>query len=58
MAKGRTLIVIGHRLSSIIDSDRIVVLEDGEIVEEGTHEVLLSKGGTYNRLYEAQIRSA
>lgn len=56
MAKGRTLIVIGHRLSSIINADRIVVLENGEIAEEGTHEVLLSKGGVYNRLYEAQMR--
>ena len=56
MAKGRTLIVIGHRLSSIIDADRIVVLEEGGIAEEGTHEVLLSKGGIYNRLYEAQMR--
>ena len=55
VAKGRTLIVIGHRLSSIIDADRIVVIENGEIVEEGTHEVLMSKGGAYNRLYEAQV---
>ena len=56
MAKGRTLIVIGHRLSSIIDADRIVVLEDGAIVEEGTHQDLLNKRGAYNRLYEAQMR--
>ncbi len=55
VAKGRTLIVIGHRLSSIIDADRIVVIESGGIAEEGTHEVLMSKGGAYNRLYEAQV---
>ena len=55
VAKGRTLIVIGHRLSSIIDADRIVVIENGGIAEEGTHEVLMSKGGAYNRLYEAQV---
>ena len=55
LVKGRTLIVIGHRLSSIIDADRIVVIEDGVIAEEGTHDVLMSKGGAYNRLYEAQV---
>ena len=55
VAKGRTLIVIGHRLSSIIDAERIVVIENGGIAEEGTHEVLMSKGGAYNRLYEAQV---
>src|SRR5207237_6311701 len=55
VAKGRTLIVIGHRLSSIIDAERIVVIETGGIAEEGTHEVLMSKGGAYNRLYVSQV---
>jgi ABC-type multidrug transport system fused ATPase/permease subunit len=55
VAKGRTLIVIGHRLSSIIDADRIVAIENGGIAREGTHEVLMSKGGAHNRLYEAQV---
>ena len=53
LAKGRTTIVIAHRLSTVKDADRIVVIEDGLIVEEGTHDELLLKNGEYARLYNA-----
>ncbi len=55
---GRTIIVIGHRLSTVMNADKIVVLEDGGIVEIGTHEELLVKGGIYAKLYEPQLEPA
>ncbi len=51
LAKGRTTLIIAHRLSTVRDADRIVVIEDGLIVEEGSHEQLLAKGGEYAKLY-------
>jgi ABC-type multidrug transport system fused ATPase/permease subunit len=54
--KGRTAIVIAHRLSTVRFADRIVVLEKGRIMEEGSHEGLLAKGGEYARLYDTYFR--
>jgi ATP-binding cassette subfamily B protein len=55
---GRTSFVIAHRLSTIRDAHRIVVMVDGGIVEQGTHEQLLAAGGAYSRLYAAQFSGA
>ncbi len=54
LMKGRTTLVIAHRLSTVRRADRIVVLEGGRIVEEGSHAELLEKNGLYRRLYEMQ----
>ncbi len=53
-AEGRTVITIAHRLSTIADADRIVVLEKGEIVEQGTHDALLAAQGRYAQLWQRQ----
>ncbi|MBQ5758938.1 MAG: lipid A export permease/ATP-binding protein MsbA [Schwartzia sp.] len=54
---GRTSFVIAHRLSTILGADRILVLDHGEIVEDGTHEELLVKGGLYSNLYNIQFNN-
>ena len=54
LMQGRTAIVVAHRLSTIAGMDRIVVLEDGKIVEDGTHHELLAKGGAYAKLWSRQ----
>mgnify|MGYP005871810507 CR=1 FL=1 len=54
--KGRTSLVIAHRLSTVLAADVILVLKDGRLVEQGTHAELLAKGGVYAALYHTQFR--
>lgn len=54
--KGRTSIVIAHRLSTILEADSIIVIDDGRIVQTGSHEELMAEGGLYRELYETQFR--
>ena len=58
LMEGRTSIVIAHRLSTILQADRILVVKDGVIKEQGTHEDLLAQDGIYKELYETQFRPA
>jgi len=58
LMKGRTSFVIAHRLSTIKDADVILVMKDGDIVEQGTHEELLQKDGFYASLYNSQFEEA
>jgi len=54
IAGNRTIIMITHQLSAVVDADNIFVLENGYLVEEGTHETLLAQGGVYNQLWQSQ----
>ena len=55
LMKGRTSFVIAHRLSTIRDADMILVMKDGDIIEQGSHEELLEQGGFYADLYNSQF---
>ena len=58
LTEGRTSFIIAHRLSTIRDADIILVMRDGDIVETGSHEELLARGGFYAELYNSQFAGA
>jgi len=55
--KGRTVIIISHSISQIIDADKIIVMEKGRVVEQGDHETVYDKGGTYKKIFDAMAHS-
>ena len=55
MRRGRSVITIAHRLSTVVDADRILVLEHGRVVEQGTHAALLAQGGRYAAMWTRQL---
>lgn len=57
LCKGRTTIVVAHRLSTVKNADEIAVVSDGQIVEQGTHDALIEKKGIYEKLYRLQFRT-
>ena len=56
LCKGRTTLVVAHRLSTIRNADEIAVVSEGRIIERGTHEALMQQGGVYQKLYALQFR--
>ena len=56
LSAGRTTLVIAHRLSTVRDADKIAVIDRGRVVDEGTHDALLQRGGIYADLYRLQFQ--
>ena len=57
LVEGKTVIMIAHRLRTVVDADQIIVLKDGKLVEQGTHGELMKKKGLYEKLYHIQQES-
>jgi ABC-type multidrug transport system fused ATPase/permease subunit len=58
LLRGRSTLIIAHRLSTVLRADRVVVIDRGRIIEEGSHENLLSRDGVYSRLFRGQFRGS
>jgi subfamily B ATP-binding cassette protein MsbA len=58
LMKSRTSLVIAHRLSTIENADKILVINNGEIIEKGTHQELIQKSGEYKKLYDIQYKKS
>jgi ABC-type transport system involved in Fe-S cluster assembly fused permease/ATPase subunit len=57
LMRGRTVLVIAHRLSTVVNADKICVISKGQVVEEGNHSQLLERGGAYSQLMKTQVKS-
>ena len=55
MMEGRTSFIVAHRLSTILEADKILVMKNGNIIEQGTHKELLARNGFYTELYNSQF---
>ena len=58
MMKGRTSFIVAHRLSTIKEADTILVMKDGNVIEQGSHSQLMSRNGFYTNLYNSQFASS